>query len=277
MPKNNDTVETQANLNQPSPETATIAPKVKLWQLWLILLANGLYALLANLLFYFNIIEPSRSSADKWPFIGLGLMIYSVQAMLIYFLVKKYADLRWLIQAFKAQDWLRGLTIGLLVWGAANLFLALRLPEGFQRLGSTRGFERFLPIFILNSMPGALIEEYLFRYLPVRFAENRRLSRERTLLLFMAVLVFFTATHIPAYLWQYQNPLSSLWGPFTMGAAYFFVYYATRNLAFATLFHAFSNNSWMLVGRSEIKDYSLVIVASILWFFWRTYRRGGLR
>ena len=247
-----------------------------IWQLWVILLANGLFALLANLLFYFKIIEPLRFSANKWPLIGLGLMVYSVQAILIYYLVKKYADLRWLLQPFQARDWLRGLAVGLLVWLAANAFLALRLPEGFQRIGSPRGFDRFLPVFLPNSLPGALIEEYLFRYLPIRVAESPRLSRERTLLLFMAVLVFFTATHIPAYLWQYHNPLWSLWSPFTMGAAYFFVYYATRNLAFTTLFHAFHNNSWMLVGRSEIKDYSLVIVASIVWYFWRTRRRNGL-
>ncbi len=244
--------------------------------MWVILLANGLFALLANLLFYFKIIDPLRSSANKWPLIGLGLMVYSIQAVLIYFLVKKYADRRWLRQPFKVQDWLRGPAIGLLVWLVANAFLILRLPGEFQRIVSTNGFGRFLPIFLLNSLPGALIEEYLFRYLPVRLAESLRLSRQRTLLLFLAVLVFFTATHIPAYLWQYHNPLWSLWSPFTMGAAYFFVYYATRNLAFVTLFHAFYNNSWMLVGRSEIRDYSLVIVASIVWFFWRTSRRNRL-
>lgn len=249
---------------------------MRTWQLWVILLANGLFALLANLLFYFKIIERTQFATNKWPLIGLGLLVYSAQAMLIYYLVKKYADLSWLRQPFKAQSWLRGLGIGLLVWLAANAFLVLRLPEGFQRLGSGRELDRFLPIFLFNSLPGALIEEYLFRYLPIRFAESRRLSRGRTVLLYMAVLLFFTATHIPAYLWQYHTPLSSLWSPFTGGASFLFVYYATRNLAFTTLFHAFTNNSWMLVGPSEIKDYSLVIVASIIWFFWRTNRRERL-
>lgn len=251
-------------------------PKMRAWQLWGILLANGLFALLANLLFYFKIIEPGRFSDNKWPLIGLGLMVYSVQAVLIYFLVRKYAGLNWLRQPFKAQSWLRGLGIGLLVWVVANAFLALRLPETFQKISVARGFDRFLPIFLLNSLPGALIEEYLFRYLPVRLAESCRLPRGRTLLLFVAVLLFFTATHIPAYLWQYHNTLWSLWSPFTMGAAYFFVYYATRNLAFTTLFHAFHNNVWMLVGQSEIRDYSLVIVVSIIWYFWRTSRQKTL-
>ena len=245
--------------------------------MWVILLANGLFALLANLLFYFKIIEPSRSAADRWPFVWLGLMVYSVQVLLIYFLVKKYAGIRWISQPFRSKGWLWGTVVALVVWLAANTFLALMQPGSALRLSSLQSFVRFLPVFLLNSLPGALIEEYLFRYLPVRFVESRRLSRERTLLLFMAVLVFFTITHIPAYLWQYHNPLWSLWSPFTMGAAYFFVYYATRNLAFTTLFHAFHNNSWMLVGRSEVKDYSLVIVASIIWFFWRTSRRNRLR
>ncbi len=246
---------------------------MRTWQLWVILLANGLFALLANLLFYFKIIERTQFATNKWPLIVLGLMVYSFQAMLIYYLVKKYANLRWLLQPFKASGWLLGLGVALLVWGAANVFLGLRLPEGFQRFNSINSFERFVSIYVFNSVPGALIEEYLFRYLPVRFAENNRLKRGRTLLLFMAVLIFFTAVHIPAYLWQYHNPLSSLWGPFTGGASLFFVYYATRNLAFATFFHAFTNKSWMLVGQSEVRDYSLVIVASIIWYFWRTTRR----
>jgi len=249
---------------------------MRTWQLWVILLANGLFALLANLLFYFKIIDPGQFSVNKWPLIGLGLLVYSAQTMLVYYLVKKYAGLRWLRQPFNAPSWLRGLGIGVLVWLVANAFLVWRLPEGLGQIGSARDFDRFLSVFLFNSLPGALIEEYLFRYLPVRFAESRRLSRGRMLLLFMAVLLFFTATHIPAYLWQYNNTLWSLWSPFTMGAAYFFVYYATRNLAFTTLFHAFHNNVWMLVGPSEIRDYSLVIVVSILWFFWRTSRRERL-
>ena len=191
------------------------------WQLGVILLANGLFALLANLLFYFKIIERTQFATSKWPLIGLGLMVYSVQAVLIYYLVKKYADLSWLLQPFKARSWLSGLAVGLLVWLAANAFLALRLPEGTGQIDSPRSFDRFLPIFLFNSLPGALIEEYLFRYFPIRFAESRLLSRGRTVLLYMGVLLFFTATHIPAYLWQYHTPLTSLWSPFTGGHLFF--------------------------------------------------------
>ncbi|MPR33904.1 CPBP family intramembrane glutamic endopeptidase [Salmonirosea aquatica] len=242
--------------------------------LWIILLANGLFALLANLLFFFDIIGPVKSFTNKWPLILLGVMVYSIQIGLIYFLVRKYAPPRWLIQPFRGKEWLLGVTIGLLVWLVANIAQAYRLPDGFSKLGSTRSFARFLPVFLLNSIPGAVIEEYLFRFLPVRFAESQGLSRRRTIVLFLAVLVFFTATHIPAYLWQYHNPLWSLWSPFTMGGAYLFVYYATRNLAFTTLFHAFYNNHWMLYGPSVIKDYSLVIMVSMLWFLWRTNRKN---
>ncbi len=124
-------------------------------------------------------------------------------------------------------------------------------------------------------MPGALIEEFLFRYLPVRYAESKLLSRQRTWQLFLLVLVFFTATHIPAYLWQYRLPLEALWSPFAMGAAFFFVYYATRNLLFTSLFHAFTNQAWVLFGPASFKDYSFVIMVSILWYFWRTKRSVG--
>lgn len=243
--------------------------------LWVILLANGLFALLANLLFFFDMIGPIRTSPNKWPFILLGLMVYSIQVGLIYFLVRKYAPTRWLFQPFRGKDWILGLVMALLVWLMANAAQGYLLPGGFSKLNSTRSFTRFLPIFLFNSIPGALIEEYLFRFLPVRFAEIQDFSRRQTVMLFLLVLVFFTATHIPAYLWQYHSTLWSLWNPFSMGAAFLFVYYATRNLAFTTLFHAFYNNSWMLYGSSSVKDYSLVIVVSMVWFLWRTSRKNN--
>jgi membrane protease YdiL (CAAX protease family) len=233
-----------------------------------------LFALVANLLFFFDLIGPIKTSPNKWPLILLGLMVYSVQIGLIYYLIRKYAPTRWLFQPFRGKDWLWGIAIGLLVWLVANVTQAYRLPDGFSKFASLRSFVRFLPIFLLNSIPGALIEEYLFRFLPVRFVESQELSRWQTMVLFLAVLIFFTAIHIPAYLWQYHNPLWSLWSPFTMGGAYLFVYYATRNLAFTTLFHAFYNNSWMLYGSSSVKDYSLVIVVSTVWFLWRTNRKN---
>jgi len=202
-------------------------------------------------------------------------MVYSIQVGLIYYLIRKYAPARWLFQPFRRKDWLWGLAMGLLVWLVANVAQAYQVPDGFSKVSSVRSFIRFLPIFLLNSIPGALIEEYLFRFLPVRFVESQGLSRWRTMALFLGVLIFFTAIHIPAYLWQYHNPLWSLWSPFTMGGAYLFVYYATRNLAFTTLFHAFYNNQWMLYGPSGINDYSLVIVVSMVWFLWRTTRKNA--
>ena len=165
--------------------------------------------------------------------------------------------------------------MGLIVWGIANAAQNYRLPDSVSKLNSARSFSRFLPIYLFNSIPGALIEEYLFRFLPVRFAESQGFSRRKTVVLFLAVLMFFTVTHIPAYLWQYHSTLWSLWNPFSMGAAFFFVYYATRNIAFTTLFHGFYNNSWMLYGSTSVKDYSIVIVVSMVWFLWRTSRRNA--
>lgn len=238
-------------------------------------MANGLFALMANLLFFFNVLGPIRTSPNKWPFILLGMLVYTIQTGLIYYLVRRYAPTRWLFQPFRWRDWLLGLVMALLVWLLANTVQGYRLPESFSKFNSIRSFTRFLPIFLFNSIPGALIEEYLFRFLPVRFAESQGFSRRQTVVLFLLVLVFFTATHIPAYLWQYHSTLWSLWNPFSMGAAFLFVFYATRNLAFTTLFHAFYNNSWMLYGSSNVKDYSLVIIVSMVWFLWRTSQNNN--
>lgn len=204
----------------------------------------------------------------------LGIGVYGAQTLLIWFLVRKYFLSSWVNQSVRKMDLYWGFAIGYGVWIIANGFVLYKLPELKAQVNSLRSFIRFVQIFLFNSLPGALIEEYLFRYLPVRFAEHQGLSRPKTLLLFLAVLVFFTATHIPAYLWQYNISLWSLWSPFTMGAAFFFVYYATRNLIFTALFHAFTNQSWMLFGPANIKDYSFVIVVGIVWFLLRTNREA---
>jgi membrane protease YdiL (CAAX protease family) len=244
--------------------------------LWGILLANGLFALLANLLFLIDDVHAIQSSAGLWPPVLLGLGVYTIQIILIYYLVRHFVPASWRTRLFKVSEWYWALGIGSSIWLLANIALAYRLHPDQLRFNSTRSLTHYLTIFLLNSFPGAMIEEFLFRYLPVLFAENKGLSQAKTILLFFAVLLFFTATHIPAYLWQYEISLWSLWSPFTMGAAFFFVYYATRNLPFAALFHAFTNNSWVLFGPSEIKDYSLVIIVSILWFLLRTNRTSRL-
>ncbi len=234
------------------------------------MVANGLFALLTNLLFLLDKIPPLKSSYSLWTPISLGLGIYTIQIGLIWFLVRKFLSARWLNQAIRAQDWYWGVGIGFLIWMVANGFLMNKLQEGNLRPNSQRSFLSFITIFLFNSFPGALIEEYLFRFLPVKYAEYKGLSRKQTVLLFLTVLIFFTATHIPAYLWQYNISLWSLWSPFTMGAAFFFVYYATRNLPFTALFHAFTNQSWMFFGPVNVKDYSIVIVVGIIWFIVRS-------
>ena len=166
--KTTEKIESPNELNQQQPADTALKPSLSQRHLWIILLANGLFALLANLLFYFDVLGPIRTSPNRWPFIVLGMIVYSIQTVLIYYLVKQYAPTRWLFQPFRGRDWLWGLAMALLVWLAANAVQGYRLPDSFSRLNSTRSFTRFLPIFLFNSIPGALIEEYLFRFLPVQ-------------------------------------------------------------------------------------------------------------
>ena len=120
----------------------------------------------------------------------LSMLVYGTQLFLIYYLVRRYAPVRWLYQPWRWQDWTLGLAVGLLVWLIANAAMAYRLPDGFASPAPSRSFARFWPIFLFNSIPGALIEEYLFRFIPVRFAESQGLSRWQMMGLFFAVLVF---------------------------------------------------------------------------------------
>ncbi len=251
-------------------DQAKITTQLTLRGFWLVLIANGLFALSINLLIFFGAVSLPRSSDNLWQPRALGLIVYTVQISLIIFLIRRFASARWLSAPFGFKSARMGVMVSITLWLIVSAYLYYRSPDAADRLNSTHSFIRFITIFLLNSIPGALIEEFLFRYLPVRYAESQRLSRRRTVQLFLLVLIFFTATHIPAYLWQYHLPLQALWSPLAMGAAFFFVYYATRNLVFTALFHAYTNNAWVIFGPATFKDYSLVIVVSIIWYFWRT-------
>lgn len=98
----------------------------------------------------------------------------------------------------------------------------------------------FLPIFFLNSLPGAFSEEWLFRYIPFRFGTSQT-HRYRPILLCFGLLIVFTLMHIPAYLFQYGIDLSELSHVFMTGLLFLAVYLLTNNLMFTVFFHAFTN------------------------------------
>ncbi|HEV7349213.1 type II CAAX prenyl endopeptidase Rce1 family protein [Telluribacter sp.] len=243
--------------------------------IWYILLANGLFAALANLLFLINEIQHLWSVL--WQSLLLGAIVYLFQISLTWYLVKKYASDDWLGRPFAASVWVTALGAGVGTWLLFNGIYALRHsashPASLLFSNSYESLLRFLSVFLLNSLPGALIEEFLFRYLPVRYAESRSLSKPRAWLLYLGVLVLFVLVHIPAYLLRDQVPLSSLWSPFTMGIAFFFVYYTTRSVPFTALFHAFTNNPWFIYGPRESTDYSIVILVSIAWYIVRSRQK----
>ncbi|WP_247237010.1 CPBP family intramembrane glutamic endopeptidase [Telluribacter sp. SYSU D00476] len=235
--------------------------------LWYILLANGLFATVANLLFLIDGIQ--QLWKVLWQSLLYGMVVYAFQIALTYYLIQKYASRSWLYQPFRARAWAVGLGVGIGLWLLFTGIYTLQRSSSLLFPNSSESFVRFLSIFLFNSLPGALIEEYLFRYLPVRYAESRKLEKPRAWLLYVGVLLLFTVVHIPAYLLRDQVPLSSLWSPFSMGIAFFFVYHTTRNLPFAALFHAFTNNHWFLYGTRDSNDYSIVILASVIWLMLR--------
>jgi hypothetical protein len=235
--------------------------------IWYILFANGLFAMAANMLFLIDDIQPLWAELSKS--LLLGLVVYGLQVAFTGYLVVRYASRDWLRRPFAPVAWAVALGVGVGTWLLFNGYYALRHASGLLLPNSPASFFRFLSVFVFNSLPGALIEEYLFRYLPVRYAESRGLHRANAWLLYVGVLLLFVLVHIPAYLLRDQLPLSSLWGPFTMGTAFFFVYYTTRSVPFTALFHAFTNNAWFIHGTRPSADYSLVIVVSIAWYLIR--------
>ncbi|GAB3180811.1 CPBP family intramembrane glutamic endopeptidase [Telluribacter humicola] len=239
--------------------------------IWYVLLANGLFATIANLLFLIDGIQ--QLWKILWQSLLYGMVVYAFQIALTYYLIQKYASRSWLYQPFKAKAWAVGLGVSLGIWLLYTGVYWFKHSTNLLFPNSSGSFIRFLSVFLFNSLPGALIEEYLFRYLPVRYVESKRLDKSKAWLLYLGVLILFTLVHIPAYILRDQVPLSALWSPFSMGIAFFFVYHTTRNLPFAALFHAFTNNSWFIYGPSKNTDYSIVILVSIVWLMLRIWQK----
>ncbi|MEO6686569.1 MAG: CPBP family intramembrane glutamic endopeptidase [Dyadobacter sp.] len=235
--------------------------------------------LLANTISLIFITEWAQNILIHWPqAIVLGIIIFAFQSLILAGLIKPYFKDISVSRLFSRKQLLVGLVAGFAVWILTQIWVHYATGLSIDYLTSSR-VRKYLFIFLLNSVPAALIEEFIFRFLPVYYAEKKGISRQQLIILAVGVALIFSLSHVSAYIFRDHTPFSELASPlisaFFYGMAYFFVYFVTDNIYFTTLIHAFSNNQLYLVS-SPYNDsfyfYTLIFI-TLVWFMRREASR----
>jgi membrane protease YdiL (CAAX protease family) len=231
------------------------------YQFGRVLLVNSLLIITLNGLFYWQPVKTLLDQRQAAILIGLGF--YAIQFAVTYLLLGSQKT--WLIQPFQAKNILSALAAMVIVEGA-TICLIVGLTTDHQTASVSNQITSFLLVFVLNSLPGALLEEWLFRYLPFRFGQQAT-KRYQSLLHCLGALVLFTLLHTPAYLLQYNLGLAELGRVFIMGLLFLVIYLLTQNLAFTALFHGLTNKPLYLIESPYywLYFYVSVLVVSVFW------------
>ncbi|NEU70418.1 CPBP family intramembrane glutamic endopeptidase [Spirosoma agri] len=237
-----------------------------------ILLINCLLIIAVNGLFYWQFVK--TLVAQRQIAILFGLAIYFIQIIVTYLLAGDQKI--WLTQPFKGKTILQGLGAIIVVEVLTTMLLSTFTTHA-HIFSLTDRLPSFFLLFILNSLPGAILEEWIFRYLPLRFSQQFK-KDHRTILLCIGSLILFTLIHIPAYIFQYEHSLSELSRVFMMGLFFLVVYVLTQNLFFTVLFHGLTNNPLYLVESPYywLYFYGSTVVVSGFWALqnWRNRHRS---
>ncbi len=227
-----------------------------------ILLINCLLIITFNLLFYGQFFKELliQHQVDNT---SIGLAFYVIQIMTNYWLLGNQKA--WLIQPFRGNNILQALG-AILAVEVLNIVLISSFTVYSQVFVQTNHLPYFFSIFILKSLPGALLEEWLFRYLPLRFAKQSK-QRYQAIFFCIGALILFTLIHIPAYLRQDEHSFPELSGVFIMGLFFLTIYLLTQNLFFTALFHGLINNPLNLVESPYYWRcfYASILVVSSFW------------
>ncbi|TDE14675.1 CPBP family glutamic-type intramembrane protease [Dyadobacter psychrotolerans] len=226
-----------------------------------VLLANCLIIICFNLL----TLLPDFKSYALAPGhrILTGLCLYGFQFAMTWYLLKDQRN--WLTFPFKAKFLIKGAIAFLIALSLTAVFVSM-LDDRMETSDNTDQWLVFFQIFLLNSLPGALMEEWLFRCFPFRLAHTHSLKMPSNIF-FLLMLLLFTLIHIPAYLFQYDAGLSSLGNIFVSGIFLFLIYFMTRNVVYTALFHAFCNNP-KFVTESTLNwqyFYASIFLVTIAW------------
>ncbi|MCF0056806.1 CPBP family intramembrane glutamic endopeptidase [Dyadobacter sp. CY356] len=235
--------------------------------------------LLANTFSLIFISEWAQNILKNWEqAIFLGIIIFAFQFFILSCFLKPYTTAFSFRYLFDSKKLMIALIMGLLVWISTQVWVYYATGLSFDFPSQSR-VTKYLFIFFLNSIPAAFIEEFIFRFLPVHYAEKKGIPRQQLIGLAIGVAIVFSLSHVSAYVFRDHTDFSALASPlisaFFYGMAYFFVYVVTDNIYFTILIHAFSNNQLYLVNSSyndSFYFYTLIFV-TLLWFMRKETRR----
>lgn len=242
--------------------------------LW-ILLVNSVFANAVNLLF---LAKWTQTIWQDWHHaIVLGLVVYGVQSAMLYRLCEPFRNLLPFRQVISFRSLAVGLAVAVGIWLVAQ-GAAVGLNQSPVTAPSNEKLFRFLVVFVFNTVIGAFLEEFVFRFLPVEYGRQAGLGKPQFVLLLLGVTAWFAVTHLSAYLFRDQlsveRILPALWNPFGMGILMTLVYWGTKNLYFITILHAFGNNGIYWVETPY--PFITVLTATALWAAYRQVA-GGVR
>ncbi|MCF2446275.1 CPBP family intramembrane metalloprotease [Dyadobacter sp. CY345] len=208
----------------------------------------------------------------------LGLVIIVMECLLFARLLKPFSATFSYGKLFAARKLLSAILMAFTVWILLQLWTHHTFGTEIEFPDRSKVIKYGL-VFLFNSFPNALIEEFIFRFLPARYAENKGLSRQQLIGLGIIVSIIFSLSHVSVYLLrdhtEWSNLTANLLSVFFYGMVYFFIYILTGNIFFTALIHAFGNNQLLLIntpGFEAFYFYTFIFV-TLVWYAGATFSK----
>ena len=209
----------------------------------------------------------------------LGLVIMLIECLIVYRLLKPFSTEIAYRDLFSVRKLLSAIFMGFVVWTILQIWVhrtfgtAIEFPDRSRLI-------RYLLVFLFNTFPNALIEEFIFRFLPIRYAEKKALSKQLLLGIGILASVIFSLSHVSVYLLRdlsdWPDLPAVLLSAFFYGTVYFFIYVLTGNIFFTTFIHAFGNSHLLLIDTPQFEAFYFYtfIFVTLIWYVTKTFSRG---
>lgn len=200
----------------------------------------------------------------------VGMCILIAEVLLIKSQLGAKASLLWAPVTLQ-KVWKALVGFGLVL---ALTTMLVRRFEPDAVFGSYDDLPRYLFIFLINSLPNAWIEEWVFRFCPGLLGRGGGLAR--SILIYLGATVIFTLLHLPKF--YFDGHFYELSDVFVAGMVFFVIYFATGNLLFVALVHAFTNRAWFVHDATAnwFALYTSIAAVTILWAAFRGIRQRRL-
>jgi membrane protease YdiL (CAAX protease family) len=215
--------------------------------------------LLFNLLFLIPAFE--AMAANKLLLLGIGVVVYAVWIGTVLYLLKR--DGFTLTELGITRDKaVKGARISLYVFVVVNMILIVSSLVNKRPLIRTEHFNSYVElfqtvvIFNLNTLPGAFIEELVFRVFLISqlylLLKHKIVSPGLRLLVVLILSQFlFAIVHIPMLAFRHDynmmHIVAALKNLFISGINFALIYLLVRNIFVVTFLHAVSNYSLAMI------------------------------